>query len=314
MKKKNIIIITIIVLFIIMLIPIKMQLKDGGSIEYKAILYKVTKVHRINPESSSGYEDGWEINILGLRVYNSIHFDSVSTLKIAKIENVSIDIYDISPTGATIIIRDINKKPYSYGQWYKIEKKMDGKWAEVKTLIDNYGFNEMAYIPNDNGEVKFVMDWTKLYGELPLGSYRILKQVDNKYISVEFAVIDENSSKKIEVVKTTNNKDIEFNEYLAKDNRKIYLADNLKEVYYYTNSNYKLTLKEHITTSDQVMDDSIKNLTDNMTFISSLDDGGTSIYKSEGHDITIIKCNTLSGNRDIFIGDYAMNYEQTMCK
>ena len=46
MKKKAIIIICILAC-IILLFPVKQQFKDGGSIQYKAILYSVTKVHRL---------------------------------------------------------------------------------------------------------------------------------------------------------------------------------------------------------------------------------------------------------------------------
>ena len=38
MKKKNILIIAIIVLLVILLFPIPMKLKDGGTVEYKALL------------------------------------------------------------------------------------------------------------------------------------------------------------------------------------------------------------------------------------------------------------------------------------
>ena len=38
----------------------------------------------------------------------------------------------------------------------------------------------MAYIVDKNNEVKFTIDWKWLYGELPSGSYRTLKQVNDK--------------------------------------------------------------------------------------------------------------------------------------
>ncbi len=66
MKKKGIILIVIVVLF--MLFPIPMRLKDGGSVEYRAILYKYTKVHKLSEESATGYIDGWELSVLGKRV------------------------------------------------------------------------------------------------------------------------------------------------------------------------------------------------------------------------------------------------------
>ena len=72
MKKKNIIIIFLII-FVLMLIPIPVRLKDGGSVEYKALLYKYTKIHRLQEKSITGYEDGWELKILGIRVGSKIN-------------------------------------------------------------------------------------------------------------------------------------------------------------------------------------------------------------------------------------------------
>ena len=73
MKKKKIILIIAIIIFILMLIPIPIRLKDGGSIEYKSILYKYTKIHRLNEKSSTGYEDGWELRIVGIQVGGKIN-------------------------------------------------------------------------------------------------------------------------------------------------------------------------------------------------------------------------------------------------
>ena len=73
MKKKKIIIIVAIVVFVLMLIPFPMRLKDGGSVEYRAILYKYTKIHRLNEQSSTGYEDGWELKILGIYVGGEVN-------------------------------------------------------------------------------------------------------------------------------------------------------------------------------------------------------------------------------------------------
>lgn len=106
----------------------------------------------------------------------------------SNIENISTEIYDISLTGATIIITDKNKPTYTYGEWYKIEKEENGTWIEVEPQVKNYGFNEIAYIPNDEGQVKFIIDWEKLYGELELGSYRIVKRINNDYIYISFGI------------------------------------------------------------------------------------------------------------------------------
>lgn len=71
MKKKTTIII-IIALLLILLIPIPMHLKDGGTVEYKALLYKFSKVHRLTGNIEKMYEEGVTVEILGLEIFNNV--------------------------------------------------------------------------------------------------------------------------------------------------------------------------------------------------------------------------------------------------
>jgi len=131
---------------------------------------------------------------------------------------------------------------------------------------------------------------------------------DGEWVKVSSA------NKKIEVIKPENYNSVKFNKYLERDNRTIYLAGNIEEVYY-TDSETRMSLKDYISKSYQTLDDSVKHLTDIMDYIDTLKDGGTTIYKSNAYDITIIKCNTIAGNKDIFIGDYSMSFDNdSMCK
>lgn len=58
-----------ILLAIVLLIPIPMRLKDGGT-----VLYQVENVHRIDPEATSenDYLEGMIVKILGIEVYNNV--------------------------------------------------------------------------------------------------------------------------------------------------------------------------------------------------------------------------------------------------
>ena len=105
-----------------------------------------------------------------------------------QVENVTIQISDIFPSGATVTITDTNEEPYIYGEWYKIQKMTDDGWQDLPTVIDNYGFHLMGYLPDKNGEVKFTINWEWLYGSLPPGTYRILKEVNRQEISIEFQI------------------------------------------------------------------------------------------------------------------------------
>ncbi len=70
--KKKILIIVIIILALVLLIPTPFYLNDGGSIEYRALLYTITKYHRLDSNSKTGYKDGIEIEILGMKIYNNM--------------------------------------------------------------------------------------------------------------------------------------------------------------------------------------------------------------------------------------------------
>lgn len=70
--KKKIILIIIIVVAIVLLVPIPMRLKDGGSIRFQALLYNITKYHKLDVSDKDGYVDGMRIEILGIEVFNNI--------------------------------------------------------------------------------------------------------------------------------------------------------------------------------------------------------------------------------------------------
>ena len=56
-------------------------------------------------------------------------------------------------------------------------------------------------------------------------------------------------------------------------------------------------------------------LTDKYDLYAELNDGGTKIYKSNKDNATIVVCHTTFGNKDVFIGDYNMQFDnESMCK
>lgn len=73
--RKKITVTAVIVLFLIMLIPIKTELKDGGTIKYSAILYGITERHSIyTKDEVDGYNIGTEVRILFFNVYDDVKF------------------------------------------------------------------------------------------------------------------------------------------------------------------------------------------------------------------------------------------------
>ena len=75
--KKTVRIGLVILVLILLLFPIKMQYKDGGSVAYQSIvgIYRVTDWHRILPVEEGAperYKDGLSVEIFGREVYNNM--------------------------------------------------------------------------------------------------------------------------------------------------------------------------------------------------------------------------------------------------
>jgi len=59
-------------LMTILLFPIPLRYKDGGTVEYRAVLYSVYDVHRLAMEPEDGFEEGIIVEILGIEIYNAL--------------------------------------------------------------------------------------------------------------------------------------------------------------------------------------------------------------------------------------------------
>lgn len=105
--------------------------------------------------------------------------------------------------------------------------------------------------------------------------------------------------------------DIKFNDYFTFENRKIYLAGNINQ--FYVVNGKTMTLKEYISNYNGTLDDSIKKITDKLELAGALYDGGTKIYKSKDKDVTLISCKKMDGNKNIYIGDYSLEYTDDLC-
>ena len=181
MKKKKIIIIVTVIIFVLMLIPIPTRWKNGVT-EYKAILYKYTKVHTPSEISFTGYEEGWELKILGIRVGGNINADERlkhnESTEQRNVGNVLLEVKEDTRTskGATFIIKNTTDEEYAYGPTYTIEKFENQVWKEIDTLTgEPLTWNSIVYSLKANEEKEFIIDWSLGYGELKSGTYRLVK-------------------------------------------------------------------------------------------------------------------------------------------
>ena len=101
----------------------------------------------------------------------------------------------LSNTNATIIITDNSNENHVYGLPYKIEKKENGTWKELKKVTkENNSWNDIGYNVGSNKKLELEINWEWLYGKLEKGTYKLTKETFSKehqkkiYLSTEFTI------------------------------------------------------------------------------------------------------------------------------
>ena len=70
--KEKAIAIGLILLVFILLLPIPRRYKDGGTVEYRALLYSVYDVYRLSIDPVGGYDEGLIVEVLGIEIFNNV--------------------------------------------------------------------------------------------------------------------------------------------------------------------------------------------------------------------------------------------------
>lgn len=117
-----------------------------------------------------------------------------STYTIGSSYDVSLEIVDgtLTPTSATVRISNNTDTPMISGNTHDflIEARREGKWKE----IDRGEWSNTAEAAGYTGTGEFELDWSRMYGKLPAGDYRILKcfwfdDIDENFIlGAEFTI------------------------------------------------------------------------------------------------------------------------------
>lgn len=106
------------------------------------------------------------------------------------LDKVSIEIEEgtLTNKGATIVIKAYNELPYSYGEYYHIEKLTNGEWKELKSIDHN--INDVGHIIGRDGQTTIDFNWEKAYGKLNPGKYKFVMEIDYDIpkVSTEFEI------------------------------------------------------------------------------------------------------------------------------
>lgn len=96
-----------------------------------------------------------------------------------------VDEDSVTPVSLTYHIYNRTNEELYYGVDYEIEVYRDGTWRSFDV---DAAWIEIAVMLPANGNNKETIDWTNIYGELPKGSYRMIKTVNQMILWDTFTI------------------------------------------------------------------------------------------------------------------------------
>ena len=92
---------------------------------------------------------------------------------------LTLSVKDVTSTGVTLVCAKSGGNStgrLTCGTDYRLLVSEDGKWKNVPTVIEEYGWDDMGYRITDEKAAEFILSWEWLYGTLPAGNYRLAKE------------------------------------------------------------------------------------------------------------------------------------------
>ena len=178
---KNVIIICTVITFILIVIAsILIYIKHNSRIESrnKSLTYIDSNV--ITLKSSD------DINNKKPIVDELKHSETERDMSKVK---MAIKDEEVTSEGIEIIIEDKNETSYVYDSWFEIEKLENNEWKKLQYrddyVSDDIGY--MIYVLKD-GKLEEKINWSKEYGFLDRGKYKLIKRCmdeDDSYTHIE---------------------------------------------------------------------------------------------------------------------------------
>ena len=87
------------------------------------------------------------------------------------LENVTMIIKEgtLTKKSATVIITDLSEHIITFGNSFRIEKRLNDKWEPLKTKVKEYVNTMEGYQADENNKLEMDIKWEWLYGELDKG-------------------------------------------------------------------------------------------------------------------------------------------------
>ena len=171
--KKKVITTVCILLSALLLIPIPLRLRDGGTVKYQAVLYSVSDVHRLtSTEKDVSLETGLIIKIIGIEVFNNV---AIATERIAN---------------NSIKISDQNADPMAYAfeaQYIRTDGYSEDRNYPFHVVINSREELEAYY--EANKEVFDLERKEKVYSDTTIGFLDACDKYDDSYFERQNLVL-----------------------------------------------------------------------------------------------------------------------------
>lgn len=93
---------------------------------------------------------------------------------------LELSVKHVAPTGVTLVISQSGGSPSGelrYGTAYKLQSLHGEDWEDVPYATeDNVAWTSEAYLVERNTASEVELSWAWLYGSLPAGQYRLVKE------------------------------------------------------------------------------------------------------------------------------------------
>ncbi len=256
--------------------------------------------------------------IEGVSDNNYLKYKNIAHVELSELEN-------IKGANNLIIGQLIKLKPIVIKEIYP--SIITTKEIEIISIINDFEIINETYVcdmaleniyEDDNYKyyLSCIMSDT-LFIKFNNGKKYTIKEALNNNLVTTNAIIDKGFNLIKEpkyVISLDINNDQEIKEVLSFNNN---MSINNKLYYYGLNKvNVNVNDKEY-ELSNYIKDNkiTIDNIINDMELIETYRDGGSKLYKSkQNNNYKILKCNIVNGNKDIYIGNMDLRYENSFCK
>ncbi len=157
-------------------------LKNDG-----AVYYGDTDLSVLWEQMEGKDEDIWNVlnfpNAGRLSAYHTIFLLKAGEQTAEGPEGLTMTVEDIRTSEITVLITNNSGEEFTYGEYFSLQKQIDGQWYTIPVKADNVGFQDIAHILPD-GESTSETYNLDLYGTLEPGIYRLVVET----LSAEFLV------------------------------------------------------------------------------------------------------------------------------